>query len=209
MHHPNLNILLSSILCPLLSHLSRNVQTTWRLAWQQLSAHSARNQAVPSDTNCNSSPKTGATTGPAEQRDVTQQLIAAFVIIFRRDALIQANIYNTASCNRFLWSSAEDFCCQEQLRAAYNTRPWNQSSAVTRSSQEKVMTVLQGHVQQGISANLSAAKSSAQLLDLDVLINTHDSSFSRSVEAGRQEFFIITKTNVPAFTSKCLLSIVR
>jgi len=48
--------------------LSRNVQTTWRLACRQLSAHSARNQAMPSDTNCKSSPKTGGTTGPLSRR---------------------------------------------------------------------------------------------------------------------------------------------
>lgn len=35
-----------------LKALSRNVQTTWRLACQQLSVHSARNQMVPSATNC-------------------------------------------------------------------------------------------------------------------------------------------------------------
>ncbi len=50
-----MTVLLSSVFAStsdFLKALSRNVQTTWRLACQQLSVHSARNQAVLADTNC-------------------------------------------------------------------------------------------------------------------------------------------------------------
>lgn len=139
-------VFLSSISHPsdFLKVLSRNVQTTWRLTRQQLSAHSARNQEMPSDTNCKSSQKTGATTGPLSRRcDSTAHVrICNKLHEVHSSKLISITHHVTTIHKLLLWTSdTENNYSQCTISDPENGRHLWPAAAKTKW--------WQGHIQQG------------------------------------------------------------